>query len=129
MLGLLYSFGYFRYFFISESGKFTELDLNRWIAKLVGVGYVFYDVILNEKINNTFSDAHNIHTIFADEILDLLFRFFRTIWIDTVIMHIFLHYWLFTGRANFWWMNDFFFTSSAISNNTDDVGNYLSASL
>lgn len=129
MLGLLYSFGYFSSFFISKSGKFAELDLNRWIAKFVDISYIFYDLIFYKKIYDAFADAHNIHAVFTYEVLDLLLHFFWTMLIGTVIMHIFLCKAFMTRRTFFGWMNNFFFSCSTISNDAYDIRDYFSTSL
>ena len=90
MFGLLYSFGYFSDFLVSNSWKLGQLYLDFTIAEFVDVSHVFYNLIFHQQINDTFSHALDIHAILAHEMLDLLFGFFRTMRIGAVIMHIFL---------------------------------------
>ena len=93
MFRLLYSFGYFSDFFISNSWKFRQLYLDLRIGQFVDISYIFYNFVLYEQINNTFSHSLDIHAILTHEMLDLLFRLFRAMRIDTIVMHIFLKDW------------------------------------
>lgn len=129
MFGLLYSFRYLSDFFVSYSWKLHQVYLDIFFFEFVDVRYGFYDSIIYEDIDHTFSDTLDIHTIFADEVLDLLFHFLRTLWIRTVIMNIYIRHWFITRRTIFRRMYFFFFASSPVSDNTYDVWNHFSASL
>jgi len=136
VLGLLYSLCNFCNFLIAKSWKFTELYLNFWIAKFVDICYVFYDVVFNEKIYNTFSDSHDIHAILTYKVLYLLLGFFRTMFVSAVIMHIFLDNDLMTRWANFGRCNLHYLLHvsccmflSAVFYYADDIRNHFSTSL
>ena len=92
MFGLLYSFRYLSDFFVSYSWKLHQVYLDIFFFEFVDVRYGFYDSIIYEDIDHTFSDTLDIHAIFTYKVLNLLFHFLRTMRIGTVIMDINIRY-------------------------------------